>query len=121
MTEDLLPLADYFGNTDGHSREKMQVPVEIEQGRKLHVSVLAAAHVAYELEVERFIPLDGGEVMLCRIRNVLQNEALTDPSVSVEARVRGIAPVSTTTQTYFSWQGRDLGGWGEAQNRLNKS
>ena len=78
VTEDLLPLADYFGNTDGHTAEKMKIDVRIEQGRKLHVPVLADARLVFELEAVRFIPLDDGEVMLCRIRNVLQDEALGD-------------------------------------------
>ena len=117
VTEDLLPLADYFGNTDGYSAEKMRVDVALEEGRKLHVPVLAAARLTYELEVERFIPLNGGEVMICRIRNVLQDEALSDAR-SLEERLRALAPVQTTCSNYFSWDGRDLGGWGQPQSAI---
>lgn len=113
VTEDILPLADYFGNMDGHDPAKMKVGPAIEAGRKLHVPVLANARLAFELEVERFIPLDAGEVMLCKICNVLQDEALTDGARSLEERLRALAPVRTTCERYFAWDGRDLGGWGE--------
>lgn len=118
VTEDLLPLADYFGNTNGYDADKMKVKPEIEEGGKLHVPVLAAARLAFELEAERFIPLHDGEVMLCRIRNVLQDEALGDASRSLEERLRALAPVRTTCNTYFSWDGRSLGGWGEPMHQV---
>ena len=118
VTEELLPLADYFGNTDGHSADKMAVNAAVETGRKLHVPVLRDAHLAFELEAEQFIPLHDGEVMLCRIRNVLQDEALGDPSVPLEERLRSLAPVRTTCQTYFAWDGHSLGGWGEPMKQL---
>ena len=120
VTEDLLPLADYFGNTDGHDPAKMAVAPAIEEGRVLPVPVLADAHLAYELEVKQFIPLDGGEVMLCKIRNVLQEEALTDETQPLEARLAAIAPVHTTCSTYFDWQGKALGAWGEPMAAVKK-
>ena len=76
VTESLLPLADYFGNTDGHSAEKMNIDLEIEKGRVLPVPVLTASPVSFELEVKQFIPLEDGEVMMCKIRNVLQDELM---------------------------------------------
>lgn len=118
VTEALLPLADYFGNTDGHSADKMAVNVAVETGRKLHVPVLRDAQLAFELEAEQFIPLKDGEVMLCRIRNVLQDEALGNPSVPLEERLRSLAPVRTTCNTYFAWDGKALGGWGEPMRQL---
>lgn len=118
VTEDLLPLADYFGNTSGHDPEKMRVNVEIETGRKLHVPVLAAARFAYELEVKRTEPLEDGEVMLCAIRNVCLDEKLAEESVSLEERMRSLAPVQTTHSRYFSWDGRDLGAWGSLRQRI---
>lgn len=63
---------------------------------------------------ERFaqsIPLDDGEVFLCKVRNVLMEEGLKDDSKTIEERVR-IAPISTTCATYFSWDEKSLGVWG---------
>lgn len=113
VTEALLPLADYFGTRDGHNPDKMKVDVAIERGRVLNVPVLADSPVVLELEVAQFIPLDGGEVMLCKIRNVLQDARLADTSQSVASRIAAIAPVHTTCERYFGWNGMEMGAWGE--------
>lgn len=113
VTESLLPLADYFGNTDGHNPEKMNVDLAIEKGKVLPVPVLADSPVAFELEVKQFIPLEDGEVMLCRIRNVLQDDLLVEKDMGSPEKLNAIAPVRTTCNRYFNWQGADLGAWGE--------
>ena len=113
VTEELLPLADYFGNVDGRSEEKMKVAIDIEKGRVLDVPVLTASPVNFELEVKQFIELDGGEVMLCKMRNVLQDDSLSDKSKSEAEKLAGIAPVRTTCKRYFGYKGEDLGAWGE--------
>lgn len=120
VTEGILPLADYFGNTDGHSKEKMQIDVSIEKGHCLNVPVLTDAPLAFELEVKQFIPLDDGEVMLCKVRNVLVDEKLADPSASVEEKIAAIAPVHTTCSTYFGWNGNKIAGWGEAMQAFKR-
>ena len=118
VTEPLLPLADYFGNSDGHDPDKMKVEVEIEKGRVLSVPVLTASPVSYELEVKQFIPMGDGEVMLCSIRNVLQDEQLANSAGSSTEKLASIAPVQTTCSRYFSWNGGDLGEWGEPRKKL---
>lgn len=120
VTEPLLPLADYFGNTDGYSADKMKVPVEVSKGAVLDVPVLERSPLAFELEVSRSIPLDDGDVFICKIRNVLVDQELADASMSVERRIQAIAPVSSTCQTYFSWDGRALGAWGEPMRAVKK-
>lgn len=112
VTESILPLADYFGNTEGYQPDKMSIPVETMKGAVLDVPILVRSPLAFELEVSKFIPLDGGEVMLCKIRNVLVNEELADQGKSLEERMQAIAPVKTTASTYFSWNGKYLGKWG---------
>ena len=113
VTEELLPLADYLGNTDGYNPEKMDLDIQIEKGCVLPVPVLTASPVAFELEVKQFIPMGDGEVMLCSIRNVLQDEALANGSGSSLDKLNAIAPVKATCSRYFSWKGTDLGAWGE--------
>jgi flavin reductase (DIM6/NTAB) family NADH-FMN oxidoreductase RutF len=113
VTESILPLADYFGNTEGYTADKMSIPVGTTKGSVLNVPVLNSSPLAFELEVSQSIPLDDSEVFLCKIRNVLVDEALTDQNKSVEQRIQAIAPISTTCATYFSWDGKSLGGWGE--------
>ena len=115
VTEKLLPLADYFGTHSGHDAEKMAVPFAWEKGGALDAPVLSESPVVFELEAERIVPLndEGSTLLLCKIHNVLVDPTLADDKLSVEEKLRLIAPVSTTCTTYFGWQGNAMGGWGE--------
>jgi len=113
VTESILPLADYFGNTEGYSADKMNIPIETSKGAVLDVPILDSSPLAFELEVSQTIPLNDSEVYICRIRNVQVDEELSGENRSVEERIQAIAPVRTTCQTYFSWTGKALGKWGE--------
>ncbi len=121
VTEKLLPLSAYLGNTDGNDPAKMEgLNLEIEKGQVLPVPVLAASPVTYELEVKQFLSLHDGEVMLCAIRNVLQDEMLAGENASSTEKLAEIAPVKTTCNRYFSWKGENLGAWGEPMAKLSK-
>jgi len=113
VTEKLLPMADYLGNKSGYDEDKMNFHADIGRGAVLDVPILTESPVNFEAEVTRSIPLDEGEVFLCRIRNVLYDEELTDEEISVGDRLMKTAPVSTTCNTYFSCTGEVLGAWGE--------
>ncbi len=113
VTEKLLPMADYLGNKSGYDADKMNFNAEICKGAVLDVPVLAESPVNFEAEVTKSIPLDDGEVFLCKIRNVLYDEELADEKIFVGERLKKIAPVSTTCNTYFSFAGEVLGAWGE--------
>ena len=119
VTEALLPLADYYGIADGYKEDKAKShPAETEKGRRLNVPILSQSPVSFELEVSKSLPLDDGDIFLCKIRNVLIAEELADNSLTLEERMKKIAPISTTCQTYFSWDGKNIGEWGKAQERL---
>ena len=134
VTEELLPLADYFGNTSGHAADKMKLPVEIETGQVLDVPVLAKSPYVYELEVKQSIVLNGSEVFLCKVRNVLADEMLCDDTQGaeqrikaigsvdntrgIEQRIKAIRPVHTTCGTYFGWNGDAICPWGKAREGL---
>ncbi|MDD4297090.1 MAG: flavin reductase family protein [Ruminiclostridium sp.] len=120
VTESILPLADYYGNTDGYSSDKMSIPVSVTKGSVLNVPILDNSPFSYELEVSKSIPLDHGEVFICKIRNVLVNEELADKSKSVEQRIQSIKPIHTTCSTYFSWYGKSIGRWSEPMKTLKK-
>ena len=113
VTEKLLPMADYLGNKSGYDADKMNFHADIGKGEILDVPILMESPVNYELEVTQRIPFGEGEVFLCRIRNVLYSEELTDQQISVGERLKNIAPISTTCNTYFSYTGEVLGSWGE--------
>jgi len=117
VVEKNLALADYFGTADGHDKDKMDIEVEWEKGAVLDVPVLSSSPMCFELEVDRIIPTneeEGDTVFLCRIRNVLKNEELTDGTLSTEELMRMTGAVSTTgTCDYWTRDGRHLGKWHE--------
>ena len=118
VTEALLPWADHCGNVSGHEADKMRNCPATLQGSVLNVPVLADSPWVFELEVVQSIPLDGSDVFLCRIRNVLADEALADEKMDLDTRMRLAAPVVTTHETYFSLSGKTLGAWGEVRKNL---
>lgn len=120
VTEELLPLADYLGNTSGTDPDKMKIELAIEEGRVLRVPVLTASPVNFELEAVEFQPKDDGEVILCRIRNTLQDDLLANGAGTSTDKLGAIAPVQTTCERYFGWKGNDLGAWGEPMKRFVK-
>lgn len=120
VTEKILPMADYLGNKSGYDKDKMDFNVAIGKGEVLDVPILTESPVNFELEVTRTIPLDDGEVFLCRIRNVLYSEELADEKILVGDCLRKIAPVSTTCNTYFSFTGEVLGAWGDPGKTFEK-
>ena len=121
VTEKMLPMADYMGVVDGNKPEKMEgLDLEIEKGQVLPVPVLMDSPVTFELEVKEFLPMQDGEVMLCAIRNVLQDETLGDEARTSTEKLAEIAPVQTTCSRYFSWKGENLGAWGEPMKRFSR-
>ena len=120
VTEELLPLADYFGSMNGHNPDKMNVPFDWEKGAVLNVPVLSKSPVVFELEVDQFIPANDEDcvVLLCKIRSVLHDESLCDPNTSAADKLAAIAPVSTTCTTYFGWNGRSMGAWQEPGKQI---
>ena len=120
VTEELLPLADYFGGTRGYSDNKMDVIVEVEKGQVLNVPVLVRSPWVFELEVDKAFAMDNGDVFLCKIRNVLADEFLCDDTLTIEQRINFIRPVHTTCGTYFKWDGTSVGSWGEPMKEIKK-
>lgn len=116
VVEKNLALADYFGTADGRDADKMDIPVEWERGPVLNVPVLTTSPLCYELEVEKELPTNEEDcvVLLCRIRNTLQEEALLQAAASPEAQLAAVAAVRTChVDNYYSWDGRYLGKWHE--------
>jgi flavin reductase (DIM6/NTAB) family NADH-FMN oxidoreductase RutF len=96
VTEKLLPTADWLGNNHGYATDKSAVKAGIARGSILDVPTLTDSPWTYELEVTRNIPLDDSEIFICRVVNVLADERLADENVSVENRMRLVAPVIFT-------------------------
>ena len=118
VTEDILPIADYFGTKNGYDNDKMNIEFETEKGHVLDVPVFTKSPIIYELEVSQSINFGDSEVFLCKVRNVLAEDFLCDKTVSKEKRIKSIRPVHTTCQTYFSWDGNEICGWGKASKSI---
>jgi flavin reductase (DIM6/NTAB) family NADH-FMN oxidoreductase RutF len=74
VSEGLLPLASYFGSKEGYDPDKMKVDAAISKGAVLEVPVLDLSPWVFELEVKKTVPLDGGDIFICKIRNTLVEE-----------------------------------------------
>ncbi len=121
VVENNLPLADYFGTADGRDTDKMDVKVEWEEGAVLPVPVLCSSPLNFELEVDKEITTGEQDevVLLCRIRNVLKDEALLDTSLTPEEIYKNVAAVCTSVDCdYWSWDGRHLGKWHERAKEI---
>lgn len=112
VSESMLPNADYLGNTEGDNSRKMSIPIKTVPGAVLNVPIWEDSPWSYELEVKKTIPLDDSDIFICKIRNVMADEALTNDDESVESRLKLAAPVLSASATYLT-SGTCLGVWGE--------
>lgn len=116
VTRPLLPLADYYGTTSGRDNpDKMLRLPTVEPGQVLHVPTIVESPVSFELKVveERHLA-DGSDLFLCRVCNVMVEEALADEATPFLQRLLQADPVITAgAARYASLTGEDLGGWGE--------
>lgn len=119
VTEELLPLADYCGNTSGYQKDKMCVPVETEKGQVLDVPILVKSPWAYELEVEHSFKLEGSEVLFCKVRNVVVDESIFEEPQNVEQWMNMIRPIQSVRQSYFKWNGTAAGSFGEPMKKVS--
>jgi flavin reductase (DIM6/NTAB) family NADH-FMN oxidoreductase RutF len=118
VTEPLLPLADYLGNTEGYTPGKMDIPIEAGRGAVLDVPVLEDSPWTFELEVTQSVRLDDSEIFICKIRNTLAAEELVDASISAEDRLKLAMPVLTAVeQHYWTMSPAVKGAWGDWKNK----
>ena len=117
VTEPLLPLADYLGSTKGYTPGKMDIPVNVEQGKILPVPVLKDSPWIYELEVNQSVQLSDSEIFICKIHNVLIANDLVDKSKKEEEFINQYKPVLWFgTGKYFSMNTNFLGNTGDWKN-----
>lgn len=119
VNEPLLSLADYYGNVSGYHQQKMKNVPAIQKGQVLDVPILSDSPVSFELEVTKEIALNGSDVFICKIKNVLGEEYLMDEGITLEERVNRMQPIFTTHQTYFRAAAEEKSQWGEALNELS--
>jgi flavin reductase (DIM6/NTAB) family NADH-FMN oxidoreductase RutF len=120
VSESMLPLADYLGHTMGYDEKKMDVPMNImniEKGAVLPVPVLSDSPWTYELEVEQTVSLNGSDIFICKIANVLVAETLPDEGIPFDERLRGAAPaIAFGAGRYAALRPDTIGKWGDWKN-----
>ena len=101
ITEELLPLADYFGNVSGQERAKDAVPCGVAWGSKVDVPTLADCRWVYECTVTRVLALEGSHLILGRIDNIQVDERLAGMDMK-RMDLCAIRPVIYGPYQYFS-------------------
>ena len=121
VSEELLPLADYYGNVEGRADpDKMRRLPTVEQGQTLPVPTIAESPVSLELRVQQEISLtEDSTVFFCEIAGVTVKEELADREIPVIDRyLKAGAVLSSAEEHYASVTGRELGTWGEPMKTL---
>lgn len=108
VSEELLPLANYFGNREGYDPAKMRIDAAISKGRILDVPVLDQSPWVFELEVKKTVALQGGDIFICTIRNTLVEEKLVHGGMGD----RGPVPIHMA-KPVIGWGGGTYFGVGE--------
>ena len=118
VNEALLPAADYCGNHPGYDFDKSKEIPSV-KGAVLDVPVPVSSPWTFELEVDKTLRLDErneSEIYICKIRNVLTEEGLTDGR-SFEERLKEAAPVIALSTKYFPVKPEALGDWGQWKDK----
>ena len=113
VSESLLSLADYLGNTEGYTDKKMDIPLAVERGSVLNVPVLKDSPWTFELEVKEEIGLKGSDIFICKIRNTLVAKDLIDSTMDLNQKMQLCAPAIWTSSgkygDYFSLNKSSIG------------
>ena len=113
VSERLLPLADYLGNTQGYMPGKMNIPINVGRGEVLDVPILMDSPLTLELEVSRHFPLaDKSDIFVCSVRNTRKAKELENMA-SLEECLRIVRPVVSVGNEYFTIEPVSKGHWGQ--------
>ena len=116
ITEDILWLADYFGNTKGENGAKTAVEYDFQWGKCVDVPVIEQCHWAYECEITRVLELDGAHLFLAEIKNIQIDRAYQDMDMK-KIDLRQLRPAIYAPYNYFS-VGEKLGEMGQWEKHL---
>ena len=120
VSEALLPLADYLGNTSGYTIGKMDVPINVGRGEVLDVPILKDSPLTFELEVSHHFSLaDKSDIFVCGVRNTVKPKELENMS-SLEDCLRFAPPVVSVGNEYFTLEPVSKGHWGKWKELYDK-
>jgi len=116
ITEDILWLADYFGNTKGVNGIKNAMDYEFQWGKQVDVPVIEQSHWVYECEVSKVVELDGAHLFLAAIKNIQIDAQYKDMDME-KIDLTQLQPVVYAPYNYFSI-GKKLGERGQWEKHL---
>lgn len=116
ITEDILWLADYFGNTSGEEQAKTQVSYHYQWGEQVEVPVLEESPWVYECEVDHVSELEGAHLFLAEVKNIQIAKAFETMDMQ-KIDLTKIKPTIYAPYQYFSI-GEKLGEMGEWEKHL---
>lgn len=71
VTEDILSTADRIACTKGDAKEQLISGLPVGRGAKLDVPILESSPLCYELKVKQMVRLNGSDLYICSIENIL--------------------------------------------------
>lgn len=110
VTESMLPFADYLGHKKGYDDKEISNEVELISGTVLQVPILKESPLSYELEVKKVIQLNGSDIFICKIRNVLASNSIVVDTNHHDLLKTSPALVSINSYLGLEKKG-DLGDW----------
>lgn len=116
ITEDILWLADYFGNTKGVNGIKNAMHYEFQWGKQVDVPIIEQSHWVYECEVSKVVELDGAHLFLAAIKNIQIDAQYKDMAME-KIDLTQLQPVVYAPYNYFSI-GEKLGERGQWEKHL---
>jgi len=121
LSKPLLPVADFLGSNSGYKVDKSKI-IKTAKGDVLNVPIPIDSPLSFELEVDKTLHLDDdnkSEIYVCKIKNVLIDERLTDEQIPFEERLKMADPIVTISKKYFPIEKTILGDRYKWKNCIN--
>lgn len=110
VTEAMLPFADYLGHRKGYEGKEILDRVQLIQGEILQVPIIKDSPLNYELQVKKIIPLNGSDIFICSIRNVLASNSIVVDTNNHD--LMKTSPALVSLNSYFGLEKKgNLGDW----------
>lgn len=99
VTEDILSLADRIACTKGDAKEQLIGSLPVGRGAKLDVPTLESSPLCYELKVKRTVRLNGSDLYICSIENILIDPELHNEKDGYD--LSQVHPVLVSQMQYY--------------------
>jgi flavin reductase (DIM6/NTAB) family NADH-FMN oxidoreductase RutF len=101
VSQNILKLADYFGNIKGNVEKKDKIKYEYMNGDKTNTPILEESKFVFECSVEKTIKLEGSEIFISKIINIQIDEKLKNMNWELMDLIK-LDPVIYAPYNYYS-------------------